>query len=564
MKEKITAVVNDVLKELRLEQVAFTVEHPAELSHGDYACNVAMILGGNPREHAEKITSEIEGKIDGVEKVEIAGPGFINFTLKRDFFAESLGTIEKAGDTFGSNESRLSEKVMVEYTDPNPFKQIHIGHLMSNAVGESIARTIEAQGAEVKRANYQGDVGMHVAKAVWGMQQLSGEMPSEDDSLRKKVSFLGKAYAHGAKSFEENEGIATEIKQVNVHIYKKTDEEINNLYNLGRAWSLEHFEIIYKTLGTEFDFYFFESEVYEKGSELVKEHLGSVFEESEGAIIFKGEDYGLHTRVFLNSQGLPTYEAKELGLHAKKKESWDFDQSVVITANEQKGVFEVGLKAFEQIDELAAQSVAHVTHGMMLGPGGKKMSSRTGDVISAEEIIEQASAKVREKMEGRELTDDEKLVISEQVAIAALKYAILKQAPGRDIVFDFDQALSLEGDSGPYLQYTAVRANAVLSRAHEAGIGMGTEHAPEKPFELEKLLYRFPEVVARSGELLEPHHITNYLIEIAQSFNAFYAQEKIADPNDEFARYKVALTQATRIVLENGLNILGIKVPEKM
>lgn len=562
MEQVIKKAIQEKLIELGLDQVDFVVEHPTELSHGDYSTNVAMVGDGNPRERAEKIIEGLE--IDGVEKIDIAGPGFINFTLKRNFFAQSIEQIEKAGDKFGTNESRIGEKVMVEYTDPNPFKQIHIGHLMSNTVGEAISRTIEAQGADIKRANYQGDVGMHVAKAVWGMQQLSGEMPSEGDELRDKVAFLGKAYAHGAKQFEENEDLATEIKQVNVHIYKKTDEEINNLYNLGRAWSLEHFETIYKKLGTEFDFYFFESDVYEEGTRLVKENLGPVFVESDGATIFKGEDYGLHTRVFLNSEGLATYEAKELGLHKKKKETWDFDQSVVITANEQKGVFEVGLKAYEQIDKIAAESVSHITHGMMLGPGGKKMSSRTGDVISAEEILEQATDKVRERMAERELTDGEKQIVSEQVALAALKYTVLKQASGKDIVFDFDQALSLEGDSGPYLQYTTVRANAVLAKAHEAGIGMGTERAPENSFEIEKLLYRFPEVVARSGELLEPHHITNFLIEVAQSFNAFYAQEKIADPNDEFARYKVALTQATRIVLENGLSILGIKVPEKM
>jgi len=554
--------IQEVLDKLGLEKVDFIVEHPTELSHGDFATNVAMLLDGNPRENAEKIIKELS--VDGVGKIEIAGPGFINFTLKRNFLSEAVEKIVDSGDRFGTNENRLGQKVLVEYTDPNPFKQIHIGHLMSNAIGEGVSRLIEAEGATVKRANYQGDVGMHVAKAIWGMQQLNNEMPAEGDSSRDKIEFLGKAYSHDAKQFEENEAVKTEIQQINSEIYKKNNEEINNLYEVGRRWSLDHFETVYEKLGTKFDFYFFESGVHKEGSRLVKENLGEVFEESEGATIFKGEKHGLHTRVFLNSQGLPTYEAKELGLHKAKKEAWDFDESIVITANEQKGVFEVGLKAFEQIDPVYAEKVSHITHGMMLGPNGKKMSSRKGEVISAEGILEDIAEKAREKMADRDLNSKEKIGLSEMIAIAALKYVILKQAPGKDIVFDMEQALSFEGDSGPYLQYTAVRANSVLEKAHEAGIGLGIEHAPEEPYEIEKIIYRFPEVVERAGGLLEPHYITNYLIELAQSFNEFYAKERIADSNDEFARYKVSLTQATRIVLENGLNMLGIKVPEKM
>lgn len=545
--------------ELEIEDVH--LEHPAELAYGDYSTNVAMTLakqvGKNPKELAEEIIRYIvRNKPEEVEKVKVAGAGFINFHLSQEFFVKSIEEVLKQDDKWGSNNSLKSQKTMVEYTDPNPFKEFHIGHLMSNAIGESISRIIEFSGAKVKRANYQGDVGLHVAKAIWGFQHRGST------SVLENSSELGKAYADGARAYEEGEDVKEEIKGINKKVYDRNDDEINKIYDDGKKISLEHFEEIYKKLGTKFDEYFFESEAGPIGKKLVEENIGKVFEKSDGAVIFKGEKYGLHTRVFVNSEGLPTYESKDLALAKIKSERYDYNKSIVITASEQKEYYQVVLAVMKKIFPSIAEKTKHITHGMMRLPSGK-MSSRTGDVITAESLIDEVRERVIEKMKDSDI--DNKEDIAEEIAVGAIKYSILKQSVGKDIIFNMDKSLSFEGDSGPYLQYAHTRANAVLEKAKVENIKIQTSgvYIIEGAIELEKLLYRFPEVVERANKEYEPHYVTTYLTELAGAFNSFYAKEKIVEKSDT-APHKVALTEAFANTIKNGLWLLGIKAPDRM
>ncbi|MDP6387945.1 MAG: arginine--tRNA ligase [Candidatus Pacebacteria bacterium] len=547
--EILKKAIKDAVSAMSLETGEIHLEYPADLAYGDYSTNVAMVLAKKaqktPKELAQEIIRYIvQNKPDHVEKVEVAGAGFINFYLSQDFFTESINEILKEREKWGSNNLLKNQKTIVEYTDPNPFKEFHIGHLMSNAVGESISRIVELSGAEVKKANYQGDVGLHVAKAIFGKQKNS-EMT------------WGKAYTYGVQNYEKNK---KEINKINKKIYEKDDNEINSLYEKGRKISLEHFEEIYRKLGTKFDEYFFESETGPIGQKLVKENIGKIFEESDGAIIFKGEKYGLHTRVFINSDGLPTYEAKDLGLAKIKSERFNYDKSVVITGNEVKEYFKVILEAMKQIYPTLAEKTKHITHGMMRLPSGK-MSSRTGDIVTAESLIDEVKVKVLEKMKNSDVKN--KPEIAEEIAVGAVKYSILKQSAGKDIIFNFDKSLSFEGNSGPYLQYSYTRAHSVLEKAKEQNIKLSTKISRLDLDILEKLLYRFPEVVERAGKEFEPHYITTYLTELAGAFNSFYAKERIVEESDS-APYKVALTQAFAYTIKNGLWLLGIKAPERM
>src|SRR3989338_1614220 len=293
-----------------------SLEHPAELKNGDYSTSVALKYtkeaGMPPRALAAKIVAAL-GTIEDASKIEVAGAGFINFYLAPSALAEA---IEKARTEdmpalrslgvggWGSGTLNAGKKILVEYTDPNPFKEFHIGHLMSNAIGESIARLLQFSGAEVRRANYQGDVGPHVAKAIWG-------------KMKNPELSWGDAYAAVVSDYEQHK---EEIDIINQKVYDKSDPELNTLYDAGREKSLAHFEEIYKILGTKFDNYFFESATAPKGVEIVRAHP-DVFVRSDGAIVYKGEQDGLHTRVFLTSKGLPTYETKELGLGELKAET---------------------------------------------------------------------------------------------------------------------------------------------------------------------------------------------------------------------------------------------------
>lgn len=465
------------LKALSVSGVAISLESPADSLHGDYSTSVALaaakIAGKNPKEFAEEIATKLRtNKHALVDHIEIAGHGFINFFLSRDYYTDTLQTVIAQGSRYGRNDRLSRQKVMVEYTDPNPFKEFHIGHLMSNTIGECISRLIEYGGADVKRACYQGDVGLHVAKAIWGMQSVPSRPDSPLDSLplEAKARYLGHTYQIGAAAYEHDEKEA--IEEINRKVYDRSDTEINGLYDWGRKVSLDYFEEQYKKLGTKFDFYFFESEMAKHGLEIVRKFLGTgLFEESDGAVVFRGEKYNprLHTRVYRTSQGLPTYEAKELGLHFAKAQAYTADLSVVITANEQDGVFEVGLEAFRQIDEQLAGRIKHLSHGMLRLPSGK-MSSRKGEVITADTLIGRVSELVREKVKERAYTQAETNEIVELVGIAAIKYSILRQAIGGDIIFDFEKSISFEGDSGPYLQYAATRAQSVLLKAEKEGL----------------------------------------------------------------------------------------------
>jgi arginyl-tRNA synthetase len=564
IKEKIENLIKDALKNLSIEAEDIVLEHPADIKNGDYSTNVALacakVAKVNPRELADKIKAELEKDLpEDISKVEVAGAGFINFYLSREFFANATKDILKQGDNWGKNDLLAGKKVMVEYTQPNPFKPFHIGHLMSNAIGESISRVVEFSGANTIRANYQGDVGPHVAKAIWGIMN-SGEVYEDQGAL-----WVGQQYAKGSDAYDNDEEKKKEIDAINKKVYDKSDEDINKIYEWGRKVTLDAFEEIYKTLGTKFDYYFFESEMAPIGEKIVRENLGKVFEESDGAIVFHADKYDpkLHTRVFITSMGIPLYETKEVGLIVTKFEKENPDISIITTAIEQGEYMKVVQKAVSLIHPDYESRMKHVTHGMMRLATGK-MSSRKGNVVTGESLLTDSMDVVREKVADRELSEEEKETISRVVGVSALKYSILRSSIGSDIVYDFDKSISFEGDSGPYLQYTAVRANSIHKKAEAEGICVAYKDTPSEVSNLERSLYQFPEVVERAYLSLEPHHIATYLTELASAFNAFYANTQIVNKSDPYAPYRVALVEAFYQTMKNGLYLLGIKTPEKM
>ncbi|MGH7141592.1 MAG: arginine--tRNA ligase [Minisyncoccia bacterium] len=561
---KLEEAIRNALERLGVPGASFAIDYPPSAMGADYATNAALaagkLLGKPPREVAEALRAVLmDAHSPHIETIEIAGPGFINFFLNKNYFAEIISTARE--EKWGRGDALAGKKILVEYTDPNPFKEFHIGHLMSNAIGESISRLLQGAGASVKRANYQGDVGIHVAKALWALM-LKGWDP-------KNIASLGQAYVMGSTAYEDDPAAKAEIDAINKKIYEK-DPQLFPMYLEGRRASLDHFEMLYAILGTKFDLYFFESEVGERGKALVAEGLKKgVFEESDGAVIFRGERHGLHTRVFMNSAGLPTYEAKELGLVEAKKEKDSFDLSLVVTAREISDYFKVVRAAAEELSPELAGKIAARFHGFMRLTTGK-MSSRKGNVITGEALIEDMIAAAKEKMADRGVDDVQKEKVARAVAVAAIKYSILRQASEKDIVFDPEKSLSLEGDSGPYLQYAHTRAVSILRNASAQGVapvdlrpqGVALTQGSQGDTLL-RLISRFPEIVARAANEYEPHHVAQYLTELASNFNSFYAKEKVLDGTDA-APMKLALVDAVRQTLRNGLWLLGIEAPEEM
>ncbi len=573
IRDKIVVQLKKTISQKSFKPEVFAPENE---KFGHYSTNAALRIARlkkeNPLKVAEQIYSQLMTRnLQLFEKIEIAPPGFINFWISKDALDDELQSIIKLNEGYGKLDTLQNKKVMVEFTDPNPFKEFHIGHLYSNIVGESISRILEASGANVKRANYQGDVGLHVAKALWGMMERMKKEKMTLAQLGRKtlayrIKYMGQAYAKGARAFDEDETAKLEIIDLNKKIFA-LDREIKNLYGKGRRWSLEYFETLYRKLGTKFDFYYFEREVGRIGLELVKKYLKKgVFEVSQDAIVFPGEKYGLHRRVFVNSEGLPTYEAKELGLAQRKYEDFKYDISIIVTGSEVIDYFKVLLCALHQINPQLAEKAKHITHGMVRFSSGK-MSSRTGNVVTAEALLDETKKRVLKIIQSsrNKIPKNKQAELVEQIAVGSVKYSLLKGSLGQDVVFDFDKSLTLTGDSGPYLQYTYARLKSVMRKAH----GL-----PKKPdflllgSDAEKSIIRqliyFPDALERATALFETNIMTDYLFKLANALNYFYEKEPILKAEKPLRDNRLNLIHVATIVLEKGLRLLGIEAIEAM
>jgi len=548
-----------ILASRDLADLTYVVEHPRDLSHGDVATNVAL-FAAVPADELCSLLQKDDALTAVFASFDVAGPGFVNGSLRPKWLADRAAEVAQ-DDSFGRSDGQKGRTILIEFTDPNPFKEFHIGHLMSNSIGEAMARLQEWTGATVERLCYQGDVGMHIAKAVWGMQQLASDESITLKTITAKpltdrVLFMGRAYAHGARAYEDS-GAKTAIDELNGAIYARDDDQVNEWYDAGRAWSLEYFEGIYQRLGTAFDKYYFESEIGFKGLAVVNDFLAmGVFKKSDGAVIFPGEEYGLHSRVFINAKGLPTYEAKEIGLTQQKALDYPaVDASIVVTSNEITDYFKVVQKALSLINPDLAAKTLHRPHGLLRLTSGK-MSSRTGQVIVATTFLDDLAETALERM-----TDKDE-AIADQVGIAAIKYAVLKTTVGKDIIYDPEGSLAFEGNTGPYLQYTYARTVSVIRKANASSTGSdeGTLSAGETA--VLRLLYRFPEVVKQAAAEYAPSNLCTYLFELASRYNELYAQEKIVGGKRQTALLE--LTKAVGITIKNGLTILGISVPERL
>ena len=549
MGEKVRGAVAEALKAVGAADALFRVERPTDASHGDYATNAAMVaakaLGKNPKELAETLAQKIQDALGAsAERAEVAGPGFINITLSAGEVVATTAEAAAKGEDWGVGKLEEGKRIMVEYAQPNPFKEMHIGHVMGTTIGEAVSRLIQNESAVIARANYQGDVGPHVAKALWGLKKAGVREPAT-------ATEISAAYVAGNRAYEDDSGAKAEIDALNKAIYVGEDRELMELWRKGREVSLAAFEDVYRILGTKFDYYFFESETAPIGLRVVRDGLErGVFEKSDGAVVYRGEKKGKHTRVFITSQDTPTYEAKDMGLAFLKEERWPSDRSVVNTAMEQASYFAVILDALTDLAPLVGEKTVHVPYGFMKLTTGK-MSSREGNVITAAGLIKEMIEKASEK--------NADPLVAEQVAVGAIKYMILRQAPGTDIIFDPEKSLSLEGDSGAYLHDALVRAVKILSYESE-NAGGGEE--PAEPYAIERLILHYPEVAARAAKLLAPNILVTYLTELAGAWNNFYATEQVlGSPEDE---YKQRVARAFANTMANGLKLLGIPTPERM
>lgn len=636
MQQVIKDALREALKKFGLTDVHVQLEHPVQEEHGDYATNIALIAAKHlkkpPMEAAGILVQTIEQKLSKDIKISIAKPGFINFTLPQSVLLEKVQQLLSSDEKFevkarpqrlaskdlhGGRGKRAGQKIMVEYAHPNTHKEMHIGHMRTLITGEAICRLLEATGSMVFRANYQGDIGPHVAKAIWGIKKIMDEKGIELAEVegwtdKDKAHFLGEGYVKGSQEYEANKEA---IDQLNTDLYaslvilsgsearyqtvlgegskkdsspKRAQNDTWEIYQITRQWSLDYYEDFYKRFYTQFDRLFFESEMVEEGKRIVKENLGKVFVQDNGAIIFPGEKYArLHTRVFITQAGNPTYEGKEMANAYAEYNAFHFDLKIHVVASEQAGYFQVVFKALELIDPEKFENKQHHVSMGMVQLSDRKISSRTGDILTVDWLIDQVKERVQNLVrEGKisshpgesKATDRipngdsispsgfQNDSLSEQVAIGAIKYSVLKVGTTQNVAFDIEKSVSLDGDSGPYLQYTYARTQSVLRKVQR---DKGTEVQSKKGIDMEmeelsvlRALYRFDEIVIEAADTLSPHVLAGYLFNLAQKFNLFYQKHKILE--SEQRELRLALTAAVGNVIKRGLDSLGIQAPERM
>lgn len=556
--EKIKAQLAEVIKRLFGADLEPEVTVAPEDTGADFASNAAMrlakVLHKSPMAIAQEIRQEMRDVRGNDYKIEVAAPGFLNFRMKDEYFVRQMLEIEQ--ENFISWDEYSGRTIVTEFSDPNPFKVLHVGHLYTSIVGDAISRLLEFGGARVFRANFGGDVGLHVGKTLWMIMQK--HYSPGDISIEE----IAKCYVGGTKAYEEDEVAKAEIVRLNKEIYRIVaigkvqsealpgeEGELARLYWRGRELSYEYFDEFYAKIGVKFDKYYPESTVAERGLQEVKAHIDATYEESDGAIVYRGEKVGLHTRVFINREGVPTYETKDVGLLFTKWDDYHFDESVVITGNEQDDYMKVVLASVQEYAPELVERTSHLTHGMVRLPGNVKMSSRKGNFLKAVDVLEM----VRDELGGEKA--------DARVVLAAVKYAFLKYKMGGDIVFDPKESVATNGNSGVYLLYSVVRAKKILQKV-KARDAQEMKEVGEYERKLMQKLTQSGDVLRTAAMDKAPYKVCGYLYELAQEFSRFYEYVPVAGSEKEGEL--AVLVRAYAKVMEQGLRLLGIEVPEEM
>lgn len=536
-----------IVDELYQRQVDVQLTRP-DPKFGDFATNVALQLakplGKNPREIAEAIAAKLRAD-ERFSEVSVAGPGFINVKLSDQAVLESLKvrpTTKRAGKT-----------AVIETNCPNPFKAMHIGHALNAITADTMANLLAVDGAQVHRVSYHGDVGTHVGKSMWAiLREIDGDASKLDEiPADQRNQFMSRMYVEGAQAAKESPEAKAEIDELAKQSFVLDDPLYKKVYETCKQWSFDEIDANVARLGNvPIERRYVESETEEPGKRLIKEKTPEVFTKSDGAYVFKGSQYGAFDNVFIGSHGNGLYGAHDMGLIQLKYQDYpNLDLSITVNGEEQAAYFRGVIAASElAIPALKGKLFNYATGLVKLTTG--KMSSRTGEVVTIDWIFDEFKKAIAAR--GSQPTDE--------VVAGALRYQFLKVKVGSDVVFDVNDAVSLTGNTGSYLQYAHARARGILAKSEQAVA------FPKELFDEDRALVRklseYTEAVNRATESLEPHHICTYLFELAQEFNRYYEKNQVVGSDKEAHRVGIVAVYAD--ILKAGLTILGIAAPERL
>jgi arginyl-tRNA synthetase len=528
------------------------------------AYKIAGKLEGDFRECLAEVSETLASGLDFGEIVDRIEPvnGYINVYLDTNRYARTLISSIIAGE-FGRREKK-SDRIMVEYSQPNTHKAFHIGHLRGTCLGAALINILRYAGYEVVAANLINDTGSHVARWLWCyLTYHRGEDPPE-----RKSKWLENIYVEATHRLKEDPSREEEVKHI-LQLLEQKDREIVSLWKNSREWSLEEFYRIYDELDVRFDVYFFDSQLYEEGKEIVGELLEKqIAEESSGAIIVDldrhlGTQDVYKTYVALRSDGTALYQTKDLALARRKFEDYKIDRSIYVVGSEQKLHFNQVFKTLELYGFEQAEKCYHLSYELVMLKGGK-MSSRMGNIIFYDDLYEDVFSEALQEVEKREIVQENKEHTARIVSLGALKFSMLKKDNNKTILFDPKEAVNFEGQTGAYIQYAHARASRILEKEAATVDEITFEGLTKEEKNLLELLAAFPDVIDQAAGNYKPSILANHVFDCAKAFNEFYHACPVLQAAPRTKKARLALVLATRKILRIGLNIMGIEAPERM
>ena len=567
--EELKKIVIDAGKKLDLQvsESEIKIEHPADVNFGDYSTNIAMVLAKlekkNPRELAELIKNQISDfQFPIIEKVEVAGAGFINFYLKAEYLIEEAEIINYEIEFRNKlNENNVGKTMVIDYSAPNIAKAFGIGHLRSTNIGQAIYNIYKILGWNCIGDNHIGDWGTQYGKLVAAIKKWN-----EKDLNELTIEDLERLYVKFHKEAETDEKLIEEGRNWFAKL-ENGDVEARKIWQKCIDISLIEFNKVYQLLGVKIDFVHGESFYEDKLENVTKEIINKgITKKSEGAIIVEFDN--MPVAMLKKSNGTTTYFTRDMATIKYRLENWKANLIIYEVGVDQELHFRQVFETAKMMGWIPNQGMVHIAHGLIRWKTGK-FSTRKGDTIHLSEVIDKAMEKAKEIADkttvDKKLTNTEKEEMIKAVGIGAIKFNDLSSDPKKDVIFDWDKIMSLEGDSGPYLQYTYARCKSVLNKTQikeQKNINKIIGNINDDEMALIREFYKFEEKIIESADRYSPAVVAEFLLSVARKYNEFYAKNRIIDQKEE--TFRIFLTRTTASIIEIGLDLLGIETVEKM
>ncbi len=544
---------------LSFEEINSQISNPPNPNMGDFA--FACFKLGNPHEEALKLKEKIKLP-KSIEKAVVEGP-YLNFFLDhKEVARELLTTILKEKKNYGKSKSK--KKIVIEYCGPNTNKPLHLGHVRNMALGKALCNTLEFSGNKVHPVNIINDRGVHICQSMLAYQKWSDNQQPN----KKGDHFVGDYYVLFANKVKENPQLKEEVQKM-LQLWEANDKEVRKLWKKMNSWVLEGFAQTYNRFGISFEKEYFESKIYEKGKEVAQEGLkkGVFIKDKENAIVAPLEKFNLPNKVVLRADGTSIYITQDMYLAKVRYQDYKFDKMFYVVASEQRLHFQQLFKILELLGNSFAKNLNHLSYGLVNLPTGR-MKSREGTVVDADDLLDEMSKVAQKEVRARyqNLSEKEIQRRAEIIGLAAIKFFMLRTDATRDIVFNPEESISFEGETGPYIQYAYARACSILRKAKDEKKQKKTNITIEDPLEKRIIsqLLLFPSLMQEVERTYKIHLICRYLLDLSQAFNEFYHACPVLIEDDAVRSTRLKIVEAVTVVLSSGLSLLGIEAPQEM